>query len=200
MNKKEVYSNILLGTSIIFWGVMGLNRCAFAELTLVRIGSSSLNIAVGLLIVFRQPTKQFGSIGSVVLSLPSFIIGGVLFKMGQPFDSWSFYLKLIFLTGICAALISSFSLGKNFSIFPSVREISKKGPYQLVRHPIYSSELLLTSCCVFGNMNQISIVLLLFFVSFLLLRINQEEKLLENTSEYKKYQEMVKWKLIPGIW
>jgi len=179
---------------------MGLNHYSFAELTIVRIGSSILNISVGVLIVLRQPARQLGSISSVIISLPSFIIGGLLFKLAQPFESWGGALKVIFLFGVGFALISSIALGKNFSIFPSIREISKKGPYKLVRHPIYSSEVLLTSCCVFGNLNPISIILLLFFVCFLFLRINQEEKLLEKTSDYKKYQEEVKWKLIPGIW
>jgi len=179
---------------------MGLSHYAFAELTLVRIGSSVLNISVGTLIVFRKPAKKNGSLGSFVISLPSFIIGGMLFKMAQPFDSWELPLKAIFLIGIASALISSFALGKNFSILPSIREISKRGPYQVVRHPIYLSELLLAVCCVIGNFNLITITLLLLFITFLYYRILQEEKLLENTSEYKRYQEAVKWKLIPRIW
>jgi len=200
MRKDESIFNILLGLSIIAWGAMGLYKGTFQEPSLIRFLSSILNFFIGFLIIFRNPVLKSGSHFSILISLPSFLLGGMLFKMAHPFNVWPISLEIAFATGVLVTLISFLYLGKNFAIFPNLRAISKQGPYRLIRHPAYAAEILLTASCCLANFNVITISIFTLFLFFLHFRIEEEEKLLSESKEFIKYKSIVKWKLVPHLW
>ncbi|OGM21661.1 hypothetical protein A2714_02170 [Candidatus Woesebacteria bacterium RIFCSPHIGHO2_01_FULL_38_9] len=89
------------------------------------------------------------------------------------------------------------TLGRSFGIAPADRGLVQKGPYKIVRHPMYAGELLVLfggaiSC--FSTKN-----ILVFFTLFLTfyLRIRWEEKIITG---YEAFKKRVPWRLIPKIW
>jgi len=101
------------------------------------------------------------------------------------------------LPGLLLALWSLLALGFSFSIAPEDRGIVARGPYRLVRHPMYLGEVLslLGLCISAGNLwNWLA---LLLFARLLLARISAEERALAN---YARYRDAVRWRLIPFIW
>ena len=74
------------------------------------------------------------------------------------------------------------------------------GPYHLVRHPIYLGWLLL----VFGvpHMTATRLVFAVISSAYLVVAIPFEERSLVETfrDEYRRYQQAVRWRLIPGVW
>jgi len=134
------------------------------------------------------------------MSLPSLLCGGLAFKLSKDLSSWGFIPICIFLLGGGITLISFLFLGKSFSVFPSLRGIVSKGSYRLVRHPSYFGELLMIIACLIATDYIFSWSILLLFFPFIILRIEEEEKLLSTSEEYISYSQKVTWRLIPLIW
>lgn len=201
MDKKEKFLNLAFGISLIYWGVAGLySAYESSSIPFLRWFISVLNFSVGALIIFRKPVINKGSLRSIVVSLPSLILGGIIFKFAKPLDSWSISEQLIFVVGGSFSLISFFYLGRSFSIFPDLRDVKSNGTFRLVRHPSYLGEaIMITICLITTDYWQAYIVYVLFIPS-LILRIKQEEKLLSTSEVYRTYQLRVKWRLIPYIW
>jgi len=75
------------------------------------------------------------------------------------------------------------------------------GLYKIVRHPMYSITLLLflSMPLILGSL--ISFIISLIYPFIIIKRIKNEEEVLEkNLKGYKKYEEKVKYRLIPYIW
>ncbi len=200
MKKGELILNISIGVSVLVNSFVGLYLLLEVEFSLVRLATFALNFCVGILFIFRKSVVKNGSIKSILISFPSFILGGVLFKMSNPFSNWSQLNNLLFILFSLLACVSLMYLGKNFSVFPNLRSISINGPYRLIRHPSYASELGLISCCCAANCSFLTISLLILFIYFIIFRIKEEEQLLVYDNDYIKYKMNVKWRLIPHIW
>lgn len=103
--------------------------------------------------------------------------------------------------GCLFAALSWISLGTSFAILPALRKLKTVGSYRLIRHPIYLGYLLIslgTTLLLFSPIN------LAWFVTVACLtpvRIEFEEQTLKSAGEkYENYCQMVRYKLIPGIY
>ena len=200
MKRDELIINLSLGVSVIFWGLIGIQEAFFGNYSTVRLFSAALNLFLGFFLVFRKPVLKSGSWRSILISLPSFLLGGLLFKLAHPFQNWPLSFEIVFVVGVISAILSFAYLGRNFAIFPSLRSISKGGPYRLVRHPGYASEIMMTVACCLAKPTLVSAITLFTFIVFLYFRIEEEEKLLSESEEYLQYKLIVRWKLLPFFW
>ncbi|MCL7453622.1 MAG: isoprenylcysteine carboxylmethyltransferase family protein [Anaerolineae bacterium] len=75
------------------------------------------------------------------------------------------------------------------------------GPYRLVRHPGYLSNLLCLAGIGLGLSSLVGLGLTLFVVPLIVRRIKQEEEMLaaEFGQEYERYRQQVQWRLIPYV-
>ena len=81
------------------------------------------------------------------------------------------------------------------------QKVIDTGLYGIVRHPMYSATifLFLSIPLVLGSLYAFLIFLVYPFT--LILRIENEEKVLENELDgYKEYKKKVKYRLFPFIW
>jgi len=201
MKKKEYLLNILLGVSLIYWGIagfwMGLKQ---EELSVIRIFITILNLLVGVLILTRKPALETGALRSMLISLPSLICGGLLFKLAMPLHLWSIYGQGTFILGGAITVVSFLFLGRNFSILPAMRETVSKGAYRWVRHPAYFGEMLMLTACLFCMQSYWSVLPFVIFFPAIVYRILEEQKLLSTYANYSTYMAKVKWRLLPYIW
>lgn len=104
---------------------------------------------------------------------------------------------------ILFAIWARINLGRNWSSAPAVKEkhtLVTSGPYQFVRHPIYTGVLF----AAFGTaLTGTGFGIYLFIIASVLfsLRINKEEKIMLEIfpNEYSSYQARTK-RLIPFVW
>ena len=81
------------------------------------------------------------------------------------------------------------------------QKVIDTGMYGIVRHPMYAVTILLFLSIPLILGSVISLVIFLFYPIIIVLRIKNEEKVLEKDLKgYKEYKEKVKRKLIPFIW
>lgn len=99
--------------------------------------------------------------------------------------------------GLLLALWSLTVLGFSFSVAPEDRGIVARGPYRLVRHPMYLGEIISLLGLCMSTPNTWNWLALLVFTRLLLLRISAEERVLEG---YDRYRKSVCWRLIPFLW
>ena len=81
------------------------------------------------------------------------------------------------------------------------QKIIDTGLYGIVRHPMYTATILmfLSIPLILGSL--ISFVIFLFYPVIIIMRIRNEEKILEEgLSGYTEYQKKVKYRLLPFIW
>lgn len=140
-----------------------------------------------------------------ILFLPTFLIPGF-----DRYYSWSeIPLPLIIISDVLvlAGYLIVIMVFRENSYASRVVEINSgqkvisTGPYAIVRHPMYSGNLLMygfTPIALGSWWALIGSVLILVLIIF---RIFSEEKFLaENLEGYKEYLQKTRYRLIPGIW
>ena len=81
------------------------------------------------------------------------------------------------------------------------QKVIDTGLYGIVRHPMYSTTIILflSIPLILGSL--ISFFIMLAYIPIIAIRINNEERVLEKGLKgYKEYKQKVRYKLIPFIW
>ncbi len=139
--------------------------------------------------------------------LPAFYVAtGIPKAADYPASAWAIALGAI---AFCCALWvfrrSHKELGRNWSITLEIREkheLVRSGPYALIRHPMYTSFLLISVAQAFLIANWVvGVAGLIGFAILFFLRVNKEERMmLENFGpQYRTYMESTK-RIIPYIY
>jgi protein-S-isoprenylcysteine O-methyltransferase Ste14 len=109
-----------------------------------------------------------------------------------------FAATLIGLGSLGSLLVLS-RLGKSFSIMPEARKLVTSGPYVLVRHPLYTVEIITILGTAMQFQGPWSWVIALVVVTLLWIRSHYEEQVLAGAyPEYGEYRARTK-RFIPGI-
>jgi protein-S-isoprenylcysteine O-methyltransferase Ste14 len=90
-------------------------------------------------------------------------------------------------------------MGRSFGLLPANRGIVRKGPFRVVRHPVYLGWLILTLGYAIVYPSGRNALIVIAVLPFLTWRIVQEEQLLGHDAAYRNYCEEVRYRLIPGI-
>ena len=107
---------------------------------------------------------------------------------------------VIELVGIAFTQISRIYLGRRFGLLPANRGIVSGGPFQLMRHPIYSGWLVLAIGYLLAYPTLRNSAMLFLSLPFLIWRINLEEEHLNEDPEYREYAANTPYRLIPRIY
>ncbi|HUN58917.1 MAG TPA: isoprenylcysteine carboxylmethyltransferase family protein [Candidatus Binataceae bacterium] len=102
--------------------------------------------------------------------------------------------------GIIITQASRLFLGRSFGLLPANRGVVTRGPYRLVRHPVYLGWLVLTIGFGMINPSWRNVAVTIAILPFMFARIEQEEALLEADSEYRVYSDRTRYRLVPGLY
>jgi protein-S-isoprenylcysteine O-methyltransferase Ste14 len=101
--------------------------------------------------------------------------------------------------GLLIVIAGKLSLGRSFGLMPANRGIVSTGLYRLVRHPIYLGYLVTHAAFVAANPTGWNVALLVTADIALLARAICEESTLARDPEYRAYQQLVRWRVLPGL-
>lgn len=107
---------------------------------------------------------------------------------------------LIQSVGILGMIFSLCSLGRSFGVIPANRRIKISGAYKLVRHPVYTSEMLFYFGFLIGNISVFNFCAILLILSGQLYRAASEEILLSKEKIYSTYMAIVPYRFFPKIY
>ena len=173
----------------------------------------------GIAMMFKSPNllksrldaKETEKEQSIVVKLSGlmFVVGFVVAGLGVRFDWYTLPLPVTVTAAVLfhiAYILYAEVLRENEYLSRTIevqedQKVIDQGLYGIVRHPMYSTTLLLflSMPLVLGSVY--SFVIFLAYPFIIAKRIKGEERFLEqNLDGYKEYKQKVKHRLIPFIW
>jgi protein-S-isoprenylcysteine O-methyltransferase Ste14 len=101
--------------------------------------------------------------------------------------------------GLAIVIAGKITLGRSFGLMPANRGIVSSGVYRIVRHPIYLGYLITHTAFLLATPSPWNIAALVAADAALLLRAVCEEQTLSRDSRYRAYQQIVRWRVCPGL-
>jgi protein-S-isoprenylcysteine O-methyltransferase Ste14 len=127
--------------------------------------------------------------------------GGVLFRPVGAHPQWGVSTGLAFqLVGLAICVAAFLTLGRSFGFVAADRGLVQRGPYAIVRHPIYASYFLLQFGYVLQSISLRNALVMVFASGCNVGRALAEDRLLATNEEYTEYRSKVRWRLLPGVW
>jgi protein-S-isoprenylcysteine O-methyltransferase Ste14 len=164
---------------------------------LLLLGSEGL---VVVFMVFRRPARQVDrSLAARAITAMS-MLGPPLLRAG----SEASLLPDLATAGMSAAglmlvIAAKLTLGRSFGLVPANRGVVDRGPYTLMRHPIYSGYVISHVAFLAAHPTWLNIGLIVAADSALVARALLEERTLIKDERYQSYCARVGWHLVPGV-
>ena len=131
-----------------------------------------------------------------------FLLIGILVFL-QPSPRQHVVALFFHCSGIAIGLWAVFSMGKgNLNVSPAVRKgasLVERGPYQYVRHPMYSGLLLFMLSYVIADVTALSVQIWFGLLFILIVKSLYEESLLtQRFPSYVEYKQRT-WRFVPYV-
>jgi protein-S-isoprenylcysteine O-methyltransferase Ste14 len=127
--------------------------------------------------------------------------GGVLLRPTGAHPHWGVIAGFdVQMMGLVIAAASFIALGRSFGFAAADRGLVRRGPYSVIRHPIYASYFFLQIGYLLQSLSVRNALIVAFICCCNIGRALVEERLLLSTGRYDKYRAVVRWRLLPGVW
>jgi protein-S-isoprenylcysteine O-methyltransferase Ste14 len=127
--------------------------------------------------------------------------GGLLFRPVGMHPQWGVEAGLgCQLAGLAVCLASLYALGRSFGFAAADRGLVTRGPYAVVRHPVYAAYMIIQLGYLLQFVALWNVAVLLFATACNIGRALAEERVLGASGEYAAYRARVGWRLLPGLW
>jgi protein-S-isoprenylcysteine O-methyltransferase Ste14 len=126
---------------------------------------------------------------------------GVLFRPTGAHPQWGLTAGLVVqLVGLAICVTSFLALGRSFGFVAADRGLVRRGPYAIVRHPIYASYVLLQFGYLLQSISLRNALVMLVASGCNVGRAVAEDRVLATNKDYDAYRRQVRWRLLPGVW
>lgn len=106
------------------------------------------------------------------------------------------------MAGLAWQVASKATLGRSFGLLPANRGLITRGPYRVVRHPIYMGYLIGHLGFVLENFSLRNLLVLVLLYLAQTVRMLREEAVLERGEQqagYRAYRAAVRWRIVPYV-
>lgn len=160
-------------------------------------------LVLGIALTRRPPKVQDRSLGSAAAVIVSYgypyaQVVYLNWIPGNPGSPEAGFVLVALATAL--SLASLLTLGRLFGVRPALRGLMTKGPYRIVRHPMYLSYVVSDIGYNLQEWSPVTVLLVIVGWVSLIYRIHAEECVLALDSGWPAYTGLVRYRLIPGIW
>ena len=103
------------------------------------------------------------------------------------------------LMGLVVQLSAKLTLGRSLGLVPAHRGLKLSGPYRYVRHPMYAGYLVTHLAFLLVNPTWWNFAVYGLCYGLQLPRLLAEERLLRRDADYRAYENVVRYRLVPGL-
>jgi protein-S-isoprenylcysteine O-methyltransferase Ste14 len=166
------------------------------------VGNLLLLVSEGMVLVFvlfRRTTSDVSRSASewllaiVATCLPMLVAPSGVHPL-PPFVG-----AVVLVMGMIFQLHAKVILGRSFGCVPANRGLKAAGPYRFVRHPMYAGYLLSDVGFLLMNPSLRNFALYGGCLALQVPRLLAEERLLSRDEAYRRYQSVVRYRLVPGV-
>ena len=151
--------------------------------------------------LIRRPARIVSRRSSDWLLAFGGTFGGVLFRPGGAHLRLGVDIGLVVqLVGLATCVVAFLALGRSFGFAAADRGLVHRGPYRVVRHPVYASYLLLQAGYVLQSLSVRNVLVMAMVTGCNLGRAVAEDRLLATNEHHHAYRTQVRWRLLPGVW
>ncbi|MGN0792095.1 MAG: methyltransferase family protein [Christensenellales bacterium] len=186
----------------LFIGLLFIPMLVMGAVLLVK----TPNLLAKRLRVREKETAQKGVVAAAALIfIGAFVLAGLDYRYGwtdvPPWLTWAAAVIMLLTYGMYAEVMR-----ENAYLFRTVevqegQRVIDTGLYGIVRHPMYTSTVLLYLAIPLVLGSWASFCVMLLYPAAIVFRIRNEEAVLtEGLPGYEEYKKRVKYRLIPMIW
>ena len=190
-------------TIVVLFSLLSINlfgeflRTGHLTGLLLLVGES---LVVVLTIVRRRAIAVDWSPAAAIMTTVS-LVGPVLMRAASvPASVMSDQLTaMVSAIGLLVVVTGKMTLGRSFGVVPANRGVVVRGPYTLVRHPIYTGYLITHAAFLLAHPAPWNLSIVLVADTALIVRALMEERVLSADASYRLYCQRVGWHLVPGV-
>jgi protein-S-isoprenylcysteine O-methyltransferase Ste14 len=154
-----------------------------------------------VLFLIRRPPRVVTDRAGAWLLAAAGTFGGLLLRPQGAHPEWGVEAGLgLQLAGLALAVASLAALGRSFGFVAADRGLVTRGPYAVVRHPVYAAYVLIQCGYVLQAVSMRNVAVLAVITGCNAGRAICEERVLAEHSDYATYRGRVRRRLIPGVW
>jgi protein-S-isoprenylcysteine O-methyltransferase Ste14 len=101
--------------------------------------------------------------------------------------------------GLAVVIVGKLALGRSFGIVPANRGVVARGPYMVVRHPIYAGYVVTHLAFLAAHPQPWNVCIVAVADVALVVRAFFEERVLSADVGYRSYCRRVEWHFVPGV-
>lgn len=159
----------------------------------------SEGLVVVLMIIRRRTTSVDRSAAAAVVTALSLAGPPMLRPASLPPLAPDLVTASLSAIGLVIVIAGKLALGRSFGIVPANRGVVARGPYTIVRHPIYAGYLVTHAAFVMAHPRPMNAAIVIAADAALVVRALMEERVMGFDDAYRVYCRRVGWHLVPGV-
>ncbi len=184
------------------WGIWQLRGYLLrGELGFVEASFTAQSLLIAGVFLLRRPHRGLESSPlRQGVALLAFLSGAGF--MGQPATAGPALLAVsrgVILAANLLGIGALLSLGRSFGVLIAWRGLASRGPYSIVRHPMYGADILLRAGFTLSHLTPLTAALFIVSASLYVWRALLEERFLSREPEYRAYAARVRRRFIPFV-
>jgi protein-S-isoprenylcysteine O-methyltransferase Ste14 len=157
-------------------------------------------VLVVILTLVRRPAQLIDrSVVAAVMTTVSVAAPPMLRASDAPSLAPDIVTALVSAAGVLLVIFGKLTLGRSFGLVPANRGVVARGPYNIVRHPIYAGYLVAHVAFLAAHPGPWNVAIVLVGDTALIMRALIEERVLAKDVAYQAYCRRVGWHLVPGV-
>ncbi len=177
----------------LIWQAAGIN----AQVPLLVIAEG---LGVALILIRRRADTLSPHALDWALSFGAVTLPLLLTLRAQPGTLVpAFIATALMLSGLLIQISAKLALWRSFGVVPANHGVKTRGPYRLLRHPMYAGYTLTHIGFLLGFPSISNALLYASVLGLNIARIVREEAILKHDAGYRAYMERVRYRLLPGL-
>lgn len=201
VERRQPSDLLLFGVTVAELVVLVLLTATFTTVEWIYIGQHLLVLAIAL--TRRPPSAQDRSLltsGAVAVSCTYAYAQVIYLHWEHGYAAWPEIGLLLVALAACLGFASLLSIGRMFGLRPALRGLTTRGPYGVVRHPLYLAYVVSDIGYYLDEWNLGLVLIGTFGWISLAYRIFAEERVLARHAQWQTYVNSVPYRLVPGVW
>ena len=188
----------------LFWGYFSLIsiRTLLKGFDFIELLWLIYNVTISLLFLIRaKPSVVSMNLIHWAVALITSFSGFLFFRENTNNNpALLFAADVLIISSLFLGILTSFILARSYDFLPALRHVKTKFVYQIIRHPMYLSSIIIKLGYVLKNPSIYNILLLAVIIVLYDKRAKFEEDIMSHNNSYTDYLQQVKYRFIPGIY